>query len=603
LPQPHSRRGCDRTLDRGLFPPGILAVGAGASGYRPGRSATCTAGTQAKENGISELAQTRRLQQLVETGIALSTELSLDDLLQRIVEAARALTGARYGALGVLDQSRARLDNFVTSGVDAETHAEIGDPPLGRGLLGALIEDARPLRLRNIAEDPRSVGFPPAHPPMTSFLGVPILVRGQPFGNLYLTDKDGDAEFTDEDETLVQLLASQAGVAIENSRLYEAARRWGYQLESLIGIGDELAGQTDERQLLVHIVDRLRQLLEARLAFLALTDRSGDLQIEAVAGIPPDDIVGFRLDRWQSKAGRLLQRRRGERIDSVVDDPEIDQELARRHGGTTGLMVPLLSLDMPIGILAAFDRQGANDRFSDDDQRIAELFAARAAAAVDLSRRVERDTLRRTVRAQESERRRLARELHDETGQVLTSIVLGIGAVKDAETMEGCMAAADRLREQATAALEDVRRLAFELRPKALDDFGLEPALTRLVEDMRDRIGVAIDLEANLGDRLPEEVEGALYRTVQESLTNVVKHAGARRVSLLVTRRGPNVVAIVEDDGSGFSPEEVGRDHFGLFGMRERLALLGGELTVESSPGQGTTVRASVPVEPAPKAL
>ena len=167
-----------------------------------------------------------RWRRLIETGIAVTSELSLDALLQRLVEAAAQLTDARYAALGVIDPSGRALERFLTTGIDAETHERIGDLPHGRGILGALINDAQPLRLHDLMTDPRSVGFPPHHPPMRTFLGVPILLRGVAYGNLYLSEKQSGEDFTSEDEELVTLLAAQAAVAIENARLYESATRW-----------------------------------------------------------------------------------------------------------------------------------------------------------------------------------------------------------------------------------------------------------------------------------------------------------------------------------------------------------------------------------------
>src|SRR6266516_4653686 len=173
-----------------------------------------------------------RLRTLLETGIAISSELSLDAVLERIVEAAAAVTGARYAALGVIDRSGTALERFVTTGLDETTVAAIGDPPHGRGILGVLIREAEPLRLHDLQEDPRAVGFPANHPPMHSFLGVPILLRGVAYGNLYLTEKEGGDPFTEEDEELVTLLAAQAAVAVENARLYETSTAWSRQLES-----------------------------------------------------------------------------------------------------------------------------------------------------------------------------------------------------------------------------------------------------------------------------------------------------------------------------------------------------------------------------------
>jgi GAF domain-containing protein len=174
-----------------------------------------------------------RLRALFAASVAVTSELSLDVLLRRLVETAAELTGARYAALGVIDAGGSQLEQFITHGIDAETHAAIGSLPRGRGILGVLIRDAKPLRLHDLAEDPRSVGFPPAHPPMRSFLGVPIMLRGVAYGNLYLTEKQGGEDFTEEDEELVTLLAGQAAVTIENARLYEASIRWSRQLQSL----------------------------------------------------------------------------------------------------------------------------------------------------------------------------------------------------------------------------------------------------------------------------------------------------------------------------------------------------------------------------------
>src|SRR5438034_1901308 len=204
---------------------------------------------------------TDRLRVLVETGIAINSELSLDGVLERIVEAAARVTDAHYAALGVIDRAGTGLERFVTYGMTEEVEQQIGDPPHGRGILGVLIRDARNLRLHNLAEHPRSVGFPPGHPPMHTFLGVPILLRGVAYGNLYLTEKDGGGDFTDEDEELARVLAAQAAVAIENARLYESSTRWLRQFETLNEIGNALASELEVGALLSLVARRLRELL------------------------------------------------------------------------------------------------------------------------------------------------------------------------------------------------------------------------------------------------------------------------------------------------------------------------------------------------------
>jgi signal transduction histidine kinase len=538
-----------------------------------------------------------RLRALLEAGIALTSELSLDTVLQRIVELSAELTEARYAALGVIDRSGSGLERFLTTGIDADTEEAIGELPRGRGILGTLIHEARPLRLHDLTRDPRSVGFPPGHPQMRTFLGVPILLRGVAFGNLYLTEKAGGEPFSEEDQELVLLLAGQAAVAVENARLYEAATRWSRQLESLNEIGNALATETDLERLLDLVCRRLRELLDARLVIVLLPVGSEELRLAAAAGDGAPDLVGIVTTRKGSKSGRVLERRSSERVDSVVDDPEVDAQVTREVKARTGLWVPLVARNNTIGTIVAHDKQGRDPRFTDDDLRLAETFATRAAVAVDLSERVARDALRRVVAAQELERQRLARELHDETGQALTSILLGLKPLEDTVTSDGARRAVAELRQRVVATLQDVRRLAVELRPKALDDFGLVPALERLVGGFAEQTGIAVDLEASgVGGRLPPEVETVLYRIVQEALTNVVKHADARTVSIVIAQQGGGVTAVIEDDGRGFDPARAGEGRFGLQGMRERLALLDGELRVESRSGAGTTLVVQVPL-------
>ncbi len=259
--------------------------------------------------------------------------------------------------------------------------------------------------------------------------------------------------------------------------------------------------------------------------------------------------------------------------------------------------MPLIARGRAIGVLIAHDREGSSPAFSDDDLRLAESLADRAAVAVDLSERVGRDALARVVKAQEHERKRLARELHDETGQALTSILLGLKPLEQSARTDEERAAMASLRELVVSTLRDVRRLAVELRPSALDDFGLATAVERLADTFRDSTGMRVDVETRLGEvRLPPEVETALYRIVQEALANIVKHAEATHVSILLTRKDFSVAAVVEDDGKGFDETNTGDDVLGIVGMRERVGLVGGRLAIESGSGSGTTVAAEVPI-------
>jgi two-component system, NarL family, sensor histidine kinase DevS len=535
------------------------------------------------------------MRRLLEAGIALTSELSLDSLLQSIVETAAELTGARYAALGVIDPARSELERFLTTGIDAETYAAIGDLPRGGGILGVLIRDAEALRLHDIADDPRSVGFPPNHPPMHTFLGVPILLRGVAYGNLYLTEKEGGEDFTTDDQEIVTLLAAQAAVAIENARLFESAKRWSDQLEALIEVGNKLATEVDPVKTLDLVARRLQEIVQARLVIVVLAGPDGSQRIEAVSGEVDREVVARLRTEQDPKIARVLERRRSERVDSSLEDPEAERGLARSLGVLTALYAPMLVGNAAIGVILAADKLVPDRRFSHEDFRLAETFASRAGVAVDQGRRIQRDVFRRVVEAQEEERRRLARELHDETGQALTSILLGLKTLEESEAgdLEDAVAG---LRERVVETLHDVRRLAVELRPKALDDFGLEPALERLTTGFAEQTGIEVQLQSQLGERLPSDVETVLYRIVQEALTNVVKHARAAHVSILLTRKNGRVAALIEDDGRGFNPEAAGNGGIGIVGMRERIALLEGRLSIESREGAGTTIRVEVPL-------
>jgi signal transduction histidine kinase len=546
----------------------------------------------------SEQAGTK-LRELIDASIALNSELSLESLLQKTVETAASLTGARYAALGVIDESGAALERFVTTGIDAEQRKTIGDLPRGRGILGVLIREARPLRLTHLGDDPRSIGFPPGHPPMDSFLGVPVMLRGVAYGNLYLTEKEG-GDFTNDDEELVTLLAAQAAVAIENARLYESATRWSRQLEILHETVRSVVDETDMTRLLTLVCERLRGLIAARLVLAVLPTAGGDdLRVVAADGDDPGltaELVGHELRQERSKVGRVLERQQSSRIDSLLDDPDVDQSETRAFGARTGLYVPLVARGRALGVIAVHDKHSTSGRFTDGDLRLAEIFAGRAAVALALSERVARDTVRRVVAAQEEERRRLALELHDETGQALTSILLGLKAIGGAESQEEASLAEAEVRTLVVQALQDVRALAVELRPSALDDFGLDSAVERLAQTFGERSGIDTTVETHLEERLRPEVETTLYRVVQEALSNVVKHAAAEHVSIVITQRGTGVAATIDDDGAGFDESDVRTDALGLTGMRERLALVGGTLEIESAPGRGTTVAAQVPL-------
>ena len=287
-----------------------------------------------------------------------------------------------------------------------------------------------------------------------------------------------------------------------------------------------------------------------------------------------------------------------ERIDSVLTDPEVDQVLAGRVGAAAALFTPLVFHDRAIGIMYAFNKDGHDPHFTDDDVRLAEALGTRAALAVHLSERVARETVDAILEAQESERSRIARELHDETGAALTAILLDLTAIDEAATLADARHATAALRQNARSALEDVGRLAFSLRPPALDEFGLAPALKDLANRLEDRGGPKVELAIDLPDamRLPAKLETAIFRITQEALTNVVKHADAKTVRVALAPRTRSVALAIEDDGRGFSKVREADGGFGLIGIRERVASANGAIEIESENGAGTRLAIELPL-------
>ena len=543
-----------------------------------------------------------RLERLIDTGRTLVSELDLDAVLQRVLDAARELTNARYAALGVLDEQGTGLERFLTVGIDDETHRTIGDLPRGRGVLGVLIREPRPLRLPDVGKHARSYGFPLGHPPMKSFLGVPILVRGKPYGNLYLTEKEGGDEFDEQDEEAVVVLADWAAIAIENARGYSVLEARREELERLVStfdasseIAHALAGGTDLDRILELVVKRGRALTDAR-STLVLLEQGDELVIAALAGELDESLVGHTIPIDGTVAGEVLRTGAAERLADVRG--RLRFALAEETSAQSGLFVPLRVRGRSLGVLAAFDRLRDGPGFSAWDEQVLSGFAASAASAVASARDTAAQMLRRSIDSAERERGRWARELHDETLQELAGLKLSLGAVRradgDAARGEALDAAAGRI----DLAIQALRRIIADLRPAALDDLGLEPALETLMERMRASAPpkLQIDLTCDLADggRLRPQVEAVIYRVVQEALSNAIRHSAASRVDVNVRERDASVVVVVHDDGTGFEVDGE-TSGFGLVGMRERVAFADGQLEIETAPEAGTNVRVTLP--------
>ena len=539
----------------------------------------------------------KRLRRLIEANVAVGSEASLDDVLQKTVEVAARLVEARFAALGVLDRTGSHLERLITTGIDDRTRARIGDLPSDHGVLRVLLREARPVRVADVTKERHFFGFPPGHPPMRSFLGVPIFVRGVVYGDLYLAEKE-DGEFTEADEEIVTLLAAQTGITIEKVQIYEGAVHWIHQLEAVDELTHSvLEKREDVSRLLALVARRLRELIRARAVLISVPAPSGGLRIAAADGESVADLVGTDLEP-DAKHARVLTRGKSERIDSVLEDPEVDQVVASRVGAVAALLVPLVFHESTIGVVSAFNKNGCDPRFSDDDLRLAEAFATRAALAVHLSERVARETVDAILEAQEAERSRLARELHDETGSALTAILLGLAAIDTAATLPEAHQASTALRETARSTLENVGRMAFALRPSALDELGLVAALNDLIAGLEEQGGPKVELELDppAGARLPTKVETAIFRITQEALTNVVKHAEAKTVEVRLACRERSVVLTIEDDGGGFSQVQARGGGLGLVGMRQRVASVNGALDIESKRDAGTRLTVEIPL-------
>jgi signal transduction histidine kinase len=537
----------------------------------------------------------RRLRELAAANVAVGSEASLVDVLQKTADVAARLVGARYAALGVLDRTGSHLERLITTGIDDTTRARIGDLPSDHGVLRVLLRDARPVRVADVTKEQKFFGFPPAHPQMRSFLGVPIFVRGVVYGDLYLAEKEG-GEFTEDDEEIVTLLAAQTGLTIEKVQIHDGATHWIRQLETLDELTRSVLEERDVSRLLELVARRLRELVGARGVLISLPASSGGLRVVVAEGEGLADLVGYEVPS-QSRHARTFTRGKSERIDSVLTDPEVDQILAGRVGAVAALFVPLIFHERPLGIIYAFNKDGPDPRFTDDDVRLAEALGTRAALAVHLSERVARETVDAILEAQEAERSRIARELHDETGSALTAILLDLTAIDGAPTLPEARQASAALRKNARSALENVGRLAFALRPPALDEFGLAPALKDLSGRLEERGGPKVELTIDLpaATRLPSKLETAIFRIAQEALTNVVKHADAKTVRVTFACRERSVVLTVEDDGRGFSQARGADGGFGLIGIRERVASVNGSLEIESKGGGGTRLAVELP--------
>ena len=542
---------------------------------------------------VGEVVDARdRLQGLLEAVVALAGDLSLSSVLERIVRTATELVGARYAALGVLATTDPgadrRLREFVTWGLTDDERRAIGDLPRGHGLLGAILDDPHPVRLGSIADDPRSYGFPPHHPPMGTFLGVPVRIRDTVFGNLYLTEKAGG--FTEEDERVAIALAAAAGVVIENARLYEEAARRQRWLEAAAEITTALLGEVGREEVLQLVADRAREVSRADLSTVALVDEDADrLVVEVVSGEVDGGCVGAILPADSGVAAAVM--RTGEEV--VLDDPSSvpDREPPLDRDDLSRVVaLPLCAEGSLTGVLTLAWARGDESVLS-GDLLLPATFAEQAALALQVaSARQDRARL-----AVYEDRDRIGRDLHDLVIQRLFAIGL---------TLENAarMAVKPEVATRITTAVDDIdvtireiRHTIFELGSGRGTLVDLRTELGGIVEEHAVVLGFrpTWHTEGPVDSAVPEAVRPHLLAVLREALSNAARHARASSVDVSLAV-GDEVVLTVTDDGVGI-PDGVRPS--GLRNMADRAASAGGRSEVVPRPGGGTTVRWSVPVE------
>ncbi|MET9346342.1 sensor histidine kinase [Streptomyces termitum] len=547
---------------------------------------------------IDEVRGTRdRLTGLLEAVISVGRELDLPQVLRGIVEAAVSLVDARYGALGVIGEDR-RLSAFLPIGIDDELRGRIGDLPSGHGILGELIRRPEPLRLTELSEHPASYGFPPHHPPMHSFLGVPIRVRDEVFGNLYLTEKRGGADFDAEDEAVVTTLAVAAGVAIENARLYEEGRRRQRWLAASSDFTRALLSGTGETEVLDGMLEQAVDISDADLGVFYLVGENGELHGSLARGEDADAHRGVVLPRIEGTlaAAALAEEDGLITVADIARDPRVTAQPERWSGSGPAVAVTVGTKERLSGVLLLARRAGRTP-FTPPETAALPGFAGQAALALELADR-RRDAEQVVLL---EDRDRIARDLHDLAIQRLFATGM---TLQSARRFVEHPEAVDRL----TRAIDDldttikiIRSTIFGLREH--DTPGTAPRLrsriVTAVDAAAETLGFApaLRMEGLLDTDVPAAVADDAVAVVGEALTNVARHARAHRAEVSVLVDDGVLEVTVSDNGGGLPPDRVDR---GLRNLTERAERLGGRFTVHSPPGPGggTLLTWRVPLPP-----
>ena len=534
-----------------------------------------------------------RVHSLLEAVLSVGRELDLEQALRSIVQAAAVLVDAEYAALGVITPDGQRLSEFLTEGVTDEQIAEIGHYPEGHGILGELIRHPEPLRLAKISAHPASYGFPAHHPPMNTFLGVPIRVRDQIFGNLYLTEKRGGAEFDEEDEAVLATLAVAAGVAIDNARLYEESRLRERWLQVTTEITHSLMSGSERGEVLALIAERAREITSAALAVVAVpVDYADALTVELAIGEGADAHRGRVLPVEGSLIGLAFSGGSPVTSADLVSDTRLAADPARVTGLGPAVAVPIGTGEGVRGV-ALLVRASGHPVFTEKEIKPLQAFAAQAAVAMELAER------RRDVEqiAMLQDRDRIARDLHDLAIQRLFATGMTLQSagrfIEHSEASERVARAVDDLDET----IKIIRSTIFGLRSREqADESGLRSRAVRVVGEMASMLGYApsLRMEGLLDTQVPKEISDHVIAVLSEALTNVARHAHAGHAEVVLETDGREIRLSVTDDGVGIPP---GGRRSGLRNMAERAEQLNGTLQVTSPAGGGVSLVWCVPVK------
>ncbi|WP_376718988.1 sensor histidine kinase [Streptomyces parvulus] len=534
-----------------------------------------------------------RVHSLLEAVLSVGRELELEQALRGIVEAAATLVDAEYGALGVISPDGRRLSAFHTVGVSDEEIARIGPFPEGHGILGELIRHPEPLRLAKLSDHAASYGFPAHHPPMNTFLGVPIRVRDHVFGNLYLTEKRDGREFDEDDESVLATLAVAAGVAIDNARMYERSRLRERWLEVNAEIMHTLMSGADQSDALRLIAERAREITVSDLGVVALPlPGTEDLAVEVAIGREADTWRGLVLPVEGSLVGAAYARKAPVSSPDVTDDERISVGSPRFAGLGPAVAVPVGAGERLRGVVLLV-RAASAPGFTQEETGSLQVFAAQAAVAMELAER-RRDAEQIALL---EDRDRIARDLHDLAIQRLFATAMTLQSA-------GRFIQHDRAAERVQRAVGDldetikiIRSTIFGLRSRDDDSTssGLRARAVRAVAETAPALGFApgIRMEGLLDTHVPKDTVEHLVAVLTESLTNVARHAHAGRADVVLETDGTWVRLTVSDDGVGIPP---GGHRSGLRNMAERARGLGGEMRLESPEEGGTRLVWRVPV-------